>query len=181
MKKFANGTYKVRITDIANGESSIKGTPFVELTFGNEYRYLSERIYTNGNGWRLLSLIFWKAGLDYWRNSLEDLRGRILGIEVVSGNYINSFGAYKTFGKVGTFYCIDELDMVPEDNYAENKVATYVNYYNNYDNEYTDNSNPDEETTLADIFGVDLEDVSRDMRKDISEIDDNDIRKYCGY
>lgn len=181
MKRFANGTYKVRIKEISTGESSIKGTPFVEFVFSNEYRYLSERVYTNGNGWKLLSLIFWKAGLDYRRNSLDDLLGEKLGIEVVSGSYVNQYGICKTYGKLGTIYSIDEIDTVTEVKHRREKVATALNYNNYYDDEYSSNYNSDAETSLAEIYGEDIGDIASAMGKDISEINDSDIRECCGY
>lgn len=170
MKKFANGIYSVKITEITTGESSIKRSPFIELTYSNGKRYIKDRIHISKNGWKYLSLIFWKAGLDYARNSIDELIGSRIGIEVISGGYVSHYGEYRTFGKLGTIYSSEELIDKNENTYDN----TFENYYDRIDND-------DDGTSIADIFGVDIGDVASGMGRNASEISNSDIREYCGY
>jgi len=167
MRKFCNGTYRVSVTDIASGNSSIKGTQYIELTFTNGFRFHTERIYVSGNGIKYLGMIYKKAGLILGRCSMEDIINKSLGIEVVSGSY-----GFKTYGKLGTVYSYDELMNAPEE-YCRVEPSVY-----DYgDDDYIE----DESASMADVFGVDVSDVANDLGMNCSDVTDSDIREYCGY
>jgi hypothetical protein len=171
MKKFANGTYNVKITDITTGESSRKGTPYLELTYSNGFRYIKDRIHTANNGYKYLSLVFWKAGLDLARNSIDELIGRRIGIEVVSGSYVSQYGEYRTFGQLGTIYSIDELNLRQNDYQEITREPDFE------ENESCSAGG----ASMEDVFGIDIDDIASDMGKDPGDISDSDIREYCGY
>lgn len=175
MKKLSNGTYNVKIAYVNEGQSEHKNIPYMLCGFECEGRIYEHRIYLSGNSLKFIKLLYYKAGINSKKYDGYELIGAELGIEIISGSYVREGGGYVTFPKLGKLYsCIEmrEMEMANCELYEREEV---------YCEDRFDSVDSFNETDMAEIFGVSLSDVAKDMRKDPSQISDSDIMEYCGY
>lgn len=168
MKKFANGTYRVEISTITQGVSENSRVPYLLCRFEAWDRYHEERIYLTGNYMKFIKLLYFKANVQSNTYNCNDLIGAELGFKIVSGQFIRNNGQIVSFPKIDKLYSLDEIREME----CEREPC--------FDDNYNVNDT-DDRADMADIFGVDIEDVASDMGISISDVDSSTIREYCGY
>lgn len=164
MKKFPNGIFKVKITDITYGESEMKKTPYFLCKFENGIRYIEERVHLTKESGSYIKMLFAKVGLYPSQSTVENLIDRELWIEVVSGKSCKNDGSIVSYGKVGKIYSLLEME----------EIIAKREFYECFDDE-------NDVTSYADIFGVDMREMASDMGIDPSEINEDMIMEYSGY
>jgi hypothetical protein len=166
MKIFTNGKYTVVITKISYGISEIKKFPYFLCRFQFDDRYIEQRFYQSEKSKFIIEKLFEAAGINDNNFVPDRLIGKYINIEVTSGYKINKNNIPFSFGEAKKFWKCDEV------------ISAYENY--STENVYDDEDINDIGWTSF-IFGVDIEDVAEDMGIHLSQVNENDIREYCGY
>ncbi len=153
------GIFIVKITKVEL--KSKDNVQWFSLKLENESNYLESRIYTN-KSYIVMDVVFNSVCLkrSIFNDNINSLVGKKLSI------------------------CVREISKL------DNKLGIVLQYFNvvRYRNKNFDWSSLESEViveedsaSLEEVFGVDREELARQMGKDPSEISDSDYWDYAGY